>query len=90
MEPLTPWEEHLPRVRRHEIAELRCHWGDVYDITWSGGVFRATRLDNRAAVNATTAADLWEAIRDDYAAKPVPRDEAVGTGTGQCPPGHQG
>jgi hypothetical protein len=37
-------------------------------------MFRATRLDNRAAVNATTAAGLWEAIRDDYTAKPVPRD----------------
>lgn len=68
-----PWEEHLPRVRRHEIAKLRCRWGDVYDITWSGGMFRATRMDNRAAVNATTAGSLWEAIRDDYAAKPVPR-----------------
>jgi hypothetical protein len=74
MESLTPWEEHVSRVRGHELVELRYHWGEAYDIAWSRGMFRATRLDNRAAVNATTAAGLWEAIRDDYTAKPVPRD----------------
>lgn len=79
MESLTPWEEHLARVRGHELLELRDHWDEFYDITWSCGMFRATRLDNRAAVSAPTASALWEAMRDDYSAKPVPREVANGT-----------
>jgi len=57
-----------------DLADLRWHWGDAYDITVQNGMLRAARRDDGAAVTATTAERLAAEIRTDYGARPVPRD----------------
>jgi len=59
--------------RAAELADLRWHWGDAYVITARYGMFRAERRDDGAAISCATAAGLRALIRDDYAARPVPR-----------------
>lgn len=63
-----------------ELAYLRWHWGSAYRITGSGSAWTATRKDNRHVVTATSAAGLLDAIRDDYAASPVPRPDLARIG----------
>ena len=70
---MNPLEEYESRVRGHQLAELRWHWGEAYEITWRNGAFRAIRRDNHAAVSAAEFARIHQLIIDDYAAKPVPR-----------------
>jgi hypothetical protein len=60
-----------------ELAALRWHWGDAYEITVRGGIYRAVRRDDRAAVTATTAERLEAEIRADYQVRPVPRNLPV-------------
>lgn len=57
-----------------ELAELRHHYGEAYIITYRLGQFRAERRDNHAAIRANTADELLRLMREDYRAKPVPRD----------------
>jgi hypothetical protein len=71
---MTPLEEHLARLRGHDLAELSHHWGDAYAFRWESGQFHAKRRDNGAEVHTRTAADMWRAVRADYEALPVPRD----------------
>ena len=59
--------------RAAELADLRWHWGEAYVITTPHGLFRAERRDDGAAISCVTAAGLRVLIRDDYAARPVPR-----------------
>ena len=58
-----------------ELADLRWHWGPAYVITAPCGMFRAERRDDGAAISCVTAAGLRMLIRDDYAARPIPRGE---------------
>ena len=69
-------EEHQARVRGRELVDLRWHWDEAYEITWDGR-FRARRLDGTGSVDAETAFELNELLRDDYAEHHVvpPRDE---------------
>jgi hypothetical protein len=59
--------------RAGELADLRWHWDEAYVITLAHGMFRAERRDDGAAVSCATAGGLRVLIREDYAARPVPR-----------------
>jgi hypothetical protein len=65
-------DEFLARRRGRDIADLRWHWDEAYDITWDGR-FRARRLDDGGILEADTAEELGEHIRRDYVERPVPR-----------------
>ena len=58
--------------RGMQLADLRWHWGDAYEITWTGE-FRAVRRDNGLALQAESADELRTLIRSDYTRRPVPR-----------------
>ena len=57
-----------------DLACLRWHWGEAYEITRAFGMFRAVRRDDGSAVSASTANWLAAEILADYSARPVPRD----------------
>jgi hypothetical protein len=59
--------------RDDDLAVLRWHWGEAYEITMRGGIYRAARRDDGAVVTAPTAERLRAEIRADYLARPVPR-----------------
>ena len=67
-------EAHHARIRGRELADLRWHWDEAYEISWDGR-FRARRLDGTGSpLDAGTAHGLYELIRDDYSEHPrVPR-----------------
>jgi|ERR1017187_1822308 hypothetical protein len=66
------------RQRGIQLADLFWHWGSAYRITWDARTgFRAARRDNGAAVSTMTGADLFEEIRVDYTARPVPRTGGI-------------
>jgi hypothetical protein len=66
-------DSHLARIRASDLENLRWHWDEAYEITWDGR-FRARRLDDGGAVDADTALELRQQIRDDYIARPVRRE----------------
>jgi len=73
--PQTPSErDHVARQRGHDLANLRGHWGEAYEIAWGNGMFGAERRDNHASVSTGTAAQLRRLIREDYSANPVRRE----------------
>ena len=55
-----------------QLADLRWHWGDAYEITWTGE-FRAVRRDNGLALETAWADELRTLIRSDYTRRPVQR-----------------
>jgi hypothetical protein len=56
------------------IDHLRWHWGEAYRIHFfESDKWMAQRRDNWASLTASTPLDLLDAIRADYAAKPVGR-----------------
>jgi hypothetical protein len=63
-------DEFLARLRGRDIADLRWHWDEAYDITWDGR-FRARRHDDGGLLEADTAQELSERIRHDYTERPV-------------------
>jgi hypothetical protein len=65
--------DHLAR-RHADLAYLTWHWGAAYEITYRLGQYRAVRRDDGAMIRADSAGDLLDAIRQDYAARPVPRE----------------
>jgi hypothetical protein len=67
-----PTDDVVARLRGRDIADLRWHWDEAYDITWDGR-FRARRLDDGAILEADTAAELDQRIRRDYVERPVSR-----------------
>ena len=64
--------DHLSRLRGQELADLRWHWDEAYEITWDGK-FRAKRLDDGGELEADTAAELKELIIRNYSERRVPR-----------------
>jgi len=58
------------------LAELRWGWGEAYRIGWdSVRGWWANRRDNLGGdLTADDPDNLWQAIREDYDLKPVPRD----------------
>lgn len=65
--------DELTRIRGAKVAELAYHWGDAYAITWEAGQFVARRRDDGSVVRCPEAAGLYDEIRRDYEARPVPR-----------------
>jgi hypothetical protein len=60
------------------LDELRHHWGDAYSIMASRDGYRAKRKDGKGGwIIRATVDELWEAIRADYAARPVRRDDGA-------------
>jgi len=60
-------------VRRGmQLADLRWHWGDAYEINLFGA-FQAVRGDNGLVLMAASADELRALIRSDYLHRPVPR-----------------
>ncbi len=56
------------------LADLRHHWGSAYLLLHpQPDVWVAVRRDDHGAVRADSPAGLLRAIRDDYAARAVPR-----------------
>jgi hypothetical protein len=64
--------DYLSRLRGKELADLRWHWDEAYEITWDSR-FRAKRLDDGGEVEADTAAELNELIIRNYSERRVPR-----------------
>ncbi len=62
----------LAALRDRDIADLRWHWEEAYDISWDGR-FRASRRDDGTTLHAGTAGELSESIRSDYVTRPVVR-----------------
>ena len=56
-----------------ELETLRHHWGSAYDIGVHRGTWQAARRDTREVLTAEDPDALFQAIRADYAASPVPR-----------------
>ena len=67
-----PTDDVVARLCGRDIADLRWHWDEAYDITWDGR-FLARRLDDGGYLEADTAEELGERIRRDYTERPVPR-----------------
>jgi hypothetical protein len=58
-----------------ELASLDWDWGEAYLICHpEPDVWVAQRRDDRATLRAAAPGELREAIRADYARRPVPRD----------------
>jgi hypothetical protein len=64
-------QDYLSRERGRQVADLRWHWDESYEITWNGK-FRAKRLDG-AVLEADTAAELQELMICDYSERRVRR-----------------
>jgi hypothetical protein len=60
------------------VADLQWHWGSAYLITGAAGLWIAQRRDDGRTLTATGPDSLRELIIEDYAARPVPRDDAPG------------
>ena len=67
-----PTDDVAARLRGRDLADLRWHWDEDYDIAWDGR-FRARRLDDGATLAADTAEELDQRIRRDYVERPVLR-----------------
>ena len=59
-----------------DLAHLIHHWSDAYEISRRRGRYQARRRDNGTMLTADTAEALLGQIRDDYQARPVPRDKS--------------
>jgi hypothetical protein len=67
----------MPNYVTSPLADLRHHWGEAYLISGILGHWRAQRRDDRRTLTAGDPETLREAIRADYAWKPVRRISAV-------------
>lgn len=65
----------MDRWDESQLESLSWHWEGAYAISRpEPGVWLAQRLDTRATLRAGSAAELRDAIKDDYTARPVPRE----------------
>lgn len=67
-------QHFIARLRERDMQALAWHWGDAYEFTWARGTYIATRRDNQRSLTSTSVTWLWELVRADYQAKPVPRE----------------
>ena len=65
--------DELAQLRAASLADLDWHWDDAYVISFEYGMFTARRRDNGAVVRSPEASGLYDEIRQDYEARPVPR-----------------
>jgi hypothetical protein len=64
--------DYVSWQRGRQLADLRWHWEEAYEITWDGR-FRATRRDDGGKLEAETAEDLRQQMIRDYSERRVPR-----------------
>ena len=57
-----------------ELIDLKNHWGTAYQISYDRGQWLAVRRDTHEVLLANSASELRKKIREDYRARPVPRD----------------
>jgi hypothetical protein len=58
-----------------DLADLRHHWGEAFSLMTGRDGWQARRRDGRGGwIIRATADELRDAIRADYAARPVRRD----------------
>jgi hypothetical protein len=57
-----------------DIVDLKNHWQSAYFISGSDGRYVAVRRDGKGTLTASSVAELWRMIREDYRKDPVPRD----------------
>jgi hypothetical protein len=64
---------------KEALAALRWGWGEAYRIGWDAtrGWWAARRDGKGGDITAGDSDVLWQAIVDDYARLPVPRDAPV-------------
>jgi len=65
-------DDYAAVERGMQLADLRWHWGDAYEITWASE-FRAVRRDNGLALQAESADELRTLIRSHYTGHRAPR-----------------
>jgi hypothetical protein len=73
-------DESAPRPQDgHELEALRFGWGDAYliDFDVERGYWAARRDRIGSLLTAASPDELRQAITEDYAAKPVPREPAA-------------
>lgn len=58
---------------RHQLELLRWHWSSGYAIALDNNGWRAERRDDGTVLTEDTAERLLRLIREDFAARPVPR-----------------
>jgi hypothetical protein len=60
----------------YALAALRFGWGEAYRIGWDAerGWWAQRRDDIGGDITGDDSDELWQAIRQDYDGKPVPRD----------------
>jgi len=69
-----PQQEQIDRLgERHQLELLRWHWDSGYAITLDCDGWRAERRDDGTILTESTAERLVRLIREDFAARPVPR-----------------
>ena len=56
------------------LAYLCHHYGEAYEINMRRGRYEARRRDDGTMLTADSGDALLGLIREDYAARPVPRD----------------
>jgi hypothetical protein len=63
-------------ANQQALAALRWGWGEAYRIGWGAtrGWWAARRDGKGGDITASDSDQLWQAIVDDYALLPVPRD----------------
>lgn len=54
----------MATARSLELADLRRGWGEAYRITWDNGRFRATHIVSGQVLDAQSAAELRQLMRD--------------------------
>jgi hypothetical protein len=63
---------------RDALEDLQWHWGSAYLITGAAGHWIAQRRDDKRTLTARGPAELRERMIEDYAERPVSRDNAPG------------
>lgn len=71
---MTPAEHLAEQQRIGDRLRLERAWGHCYIIWFERPWWWAQRRDNGAQVKAPTPRELRDAIRDDHAEKPVPKE----------------
>lgn len=66
-------QQEAARLRERDLTALRWHWGTAYDFAWNGEKYTATRRDTGRVLTSQTVPWLWDLVRADYLASPIPR-----------------
>jgi hypothetical protein len=66
------WRQFFARLHERDLAALRIHAGEAYEITYGDGRYRATRRESGRVFTSASAAWLWELLTADQQSKPAP------------------